>query len=241
MTYCVAAKLRDGLVFLADSRTNAGVDNISSVQKLHIYQQPGDRVAVIMSAGNLAITQRVHEHFQRPAAREIFQGCGSFSGIAEALGFAVREVYREDGMSLSSHGIDFNCTFIVGGQVGSEAPRLFQVYSAGNFIEAAPEGSYLQIGEYRYGKPILDRVLVPELPLAEAAKCLLISMDSTLKSNLSVGTPLSLAVCERGALAIPRSYTLTDNHPFLQTIRGAWSEQLRTAFSSLPNPHWSEL
>ena len=202
MTYCVAVKLDAGLVFLSDSRTNAGLDQIGTFRKMMVYERPGDRFMVMLSAGNLSISQQVREILQ---IEELDDGDGppitiwnatSMFDAARVLGAAVRRVYDQDGAALKKSGLDFNASMIFGGQIKGEAMRLFLVYSAGNFIEATRETCFFQIGESKYGKPVLDRMIRPSTPLDEAAKCVLVSMDSTLKSNLSVGLPLDLVVYE---------------------------------------------
>ncbi|MBU1361593.1 MAG: peptidase, partial [Gammaproteobacteria bacterium] len=212
MTYCVGIKLNAGLVFLSDSRTNAGLDHISTFRKMIVYEQPGDRVMVLLSSGNLSISQSVREILQieqlrEPAAEDADEAppitiwnAKSMFDATRVLGSAVRHVYDRDGEALKLAGLDFNVSFIFGGQVRGEGMRLFLVYSAGNFIEATTETPYFQVGESKYGKPVLDRVLTPETPLDEAAKCALVSMDSTIKSNLSVGLPLDLVVYEADKL-----------------------------------------
>ncbi|HEY8047695.1 MAG TPA: peptidase, partial [Ramlibacter sp.] len=197
MTYCVGIKLNAGLVFLSDSRTNAGVDNISTYRKMIVYEKPGDRFMVLLSAGNLSIAQSVREILQVEQLNEgnadeglTIWNAKSMFDAARVLGNAVRHVYDRDAKALDRNGVEFNVNLIFGGQVRGENMRLFQVYSAGNFIEATTESPYFQVGEYKYGKPVLDRVITPETALDEAAKCALVSMDSTMKSNLSVGPPL---------------------------------------------------
>lgn len=234
MTYCVATRLRDGLVFLSDSRTNAGVDQVSTFRKMAIFERPGDRVVVLLSAGNLAITQRVKECLDHGPEGERLWNASRFSEVAEAVGAAIRRVYEHDHKALESFGIDFNCSFLVGGQIAGETPRLFMVYAAGNFIEAQDDGSYFQIGESKYGKPILDRVIEPDLSLRDAAKCLLISMDSTLKSNLSVGLPLDLLIYPANRLAAGQPEVIDDRDAHFQSIRTRWGELLREAFQALP-------
>jgi putative proteasome-type protease len=197
MTYCVGIRLNAGLVFLSDSRTNAGLDQISTFRKMMVYERSEDRFMVMLSAGNLSISQSVREILQ---VERLDRGSGeepltiwnapSMFDAARVLGSAVRRVYEQDGPSLRAAGVDFNTSMILGGQIRGEAMRMFLVYSAGNFIEATRETCFFQIGESKYGKPILDRVLTPTTPLDEAAKCALVSMDSTLKSNLTVGLPL---------------------------------------------------
>jgi len=205
MTYCVAIKLKAGLVFLSDSRTNAGLDQISTFRKMIVYEKKDDRFMVLLSAGNLSISQSIREILQVEKIKETSALTGeeevitiwnakSMFDATRILGAAVRRVYERDAQSLKASGVDFNVSLIFGGQIKGENMRLFQVYSAGNFIEATSETPYFQIGESKYGKPVLDRVITPETPLDEATKCALVSMDSTLKSNLSVGLPLDLAV-----------------------------------------------
>ena len=211
MTYCVGIKLNAGLVFLSDSRTNAGVDHISTFRKMIVYEQPGDRFMVLLSAGNLSISQSVREILQIEELRETREdgeeppitiwNAKSMFDAARVLGSAVRHVYDRDAEALKHAGLEFNVSFIFGGQVKGEGMRLFLVYSAGNFIEATTETPYFQVGESKYGKPVLDRVLTPDTPLDEAAKCALVSMDSTMKSNLSVGLPLDLVVYEANRFA----------------------------------------
>lgn len=241
MTYCIAAQLDQGLVFLSDSRTNAGVDQISIFRKLHVFELPGDRVMVLMTSGNLAISQAVlnvlaQENAQRPDS--IWRVPNMFEA-ARRVGHAIRLVYERDAQALREQGVEFNINLIFGGQIGTAACRLFQVYAAGNFIEATPECPYFQIGEAKYGKPILDRVLRPDTPLDEAAKCALISMDSTLRSNLSVGLPLDLLVYEADALRVTHFSSIDEHNEYFAMIRGTWGERLRQVFAEIPDPLWS--
>ncbi len=240
MTYCVAMKLDTGLVFLADSRTNAGVDQISTFRKMAVFEQPGERVLVLMSAGNLAITQAVVQRLCEPRgadAASLWQ-VTSLAEAAHVVGDALRAVHGRDGAALKSFGIEFNASFILGGQIGGEAPRLFMIYAAGNFIEATPESPYFQIGEAKYGKPILDRVITPSATLDEAAKCALISMDSTLRSNISVGLPLDLLVYEAGALQVSKFVQIDQHNQYMQMIQNTWGERLRQVFQEIPDPVW---
>ncbi|KAB0583756.1 proteasome-type protease [Ideonella dechloratans] len=244
MTYCVGIRLNAGLVFLSDSRTNAGVDAISTFRKMIVYEKPGDRFMVLMSAGNLSISQSVREILQvekLPNGDDepiTIWNAKSMFDATRVLGAAVRRVYEQDGPSLKAAGIDFNCSMIFGGQIGDEAMRLFLVYSAGNFIEATRETCFFQIGESKYGKPILDRVLTPHTPLDEAAKCALVSMDSTLKSNLSVGLPLDLLVYEAGRLKSDHIAVLDEHNPYFQMIHTTWGQRLREVFESIDDPQW---
>mgnify|MGYP001348890893 FL=1 len=245
MTYCVAIKLNAGLVFLSDSRTNAGLDQISTFRKMIVYEKAGDRFMVLLSAGNLSISQSVREILQIEQIKDHEGGepitiwnARSMFDAARVLGSAVRHVYERDGAALQASGIEFNVSMIFGGQIRGEGMRLFQVYSPGNFIEATPETQYFQIGESKYGKPVLDRVITPDTPLDEAAKCALVSMDSTLKSNLSVGLPLDLVVYEANQYQSDRVVCIEDSNPYYQMLHGTWGQKLREAFDSLEQPIW---
>jgi putative proteasome-type protease len=245
MTYCVAVKLKAGLVFLSDSRTNAGLDQISTFRKMIVYEKPGDRFMCLLSAGNLSISQSVREILQVEKLQDPDGGepltiwnAKSMFDAARVLGSAVRHVYNRDGEALKRSGVEFNVSMIFGGQVKGEGMRLFQVYSAGNFIEATAETPFFQIGESKYGKPVLDRVITPDTPLDEAAKCALVSMDSTLKSNLSVGLPLDLAVYEANALQSDKITCIDESNPYFQMVRSTWGQKLREVFDSIEHPTW---
>jgi len=240
LTYCVATLLNDGLVFLSDSRTNAGVDNISTFRKMTVFERRGDRVLVLMSAGNLAITQSVMSQLQLAFhAHDTTMNLGTVSTLYEAatcVGAAIRSVHARDAESLKEHGLDFSASFLLGGQIKGESPRLFQLYAAGNFIEATRETPYFQIGELKYGKPIIDRIIRPETSLRDAAKCALISMDSTIRSNLSVGLPLDLAIYRRDRLMLDELRQIGPEDEYFQIVRSRWGSALRTAFTELPDP-----
>jgi putative proteasome-type protease len=245
MTYCIGIRLNAGLVFLSDSRTNAGIDQISTFRKMMVYEKPGDRFMVLLSAGNLSTSQSVRELLQ---LEKIDRGGGhepltiwnaeSMFDAVRVLGATVRRVYEQDGPSLKNAGVDFNCSMIFGGQIKGEAMRMFLVYSAGNFIEATRETCFFQVGESKYGKPILDRVLTPATPLDEAAKCALVSMDSTLKSNLSVGLPLDLLVYEEGKFASDQLVCIDDDNPYFRMIHSTWGQRLREVFEGIDDPRW---
>ena len=241
MTYCVGVRNRNGLVFLADSRTNAGLDQVSTFRKLHVFDVPGDRVLVLLTAGNLAISQSVASSLrvtmQDPAQKNITNVPNMFSA-AKVLGETVRKVHARDAKSLGEFGIEFNVSMILGGQIRGEPPRLFQIYSAGNFIEATDDTPFFQIGESKYGKPILDRVVCDDLTLDEVAKCCLISMDSTMKSNLSVGLPLDLLCYETDSLQVTRQQRIDHRDPYFARVREGWGRQLRAVFDELPNPEY---
>lgn len=241
MTYCVGMRLDAGLVFLSDSRTNAGVDQVGTFRKQTVFEIPGDRMMVMMTAGNLSISQSI-----RQLVSELIDDAGhtiwtapSVYDAARILGQAVRQVHERDAKTLADFGIEFNVSIIFGGQVKGERCRLFQIYSAGNFIEAHDENTYFQIGEAKYGKPIIDRVVTPATSLDDAAKCALISMDSTLRSNVSVGLPLDLLVYENNQLAVTHFVTIDDRNEYFQMIRSTWGDQLKSVFEGLEAPVWN--
>ncbi|NTV10250.1 MAG: proteasome-type protease [Zoogloea sp.] len=242
MTYCVGMLLDAGLVFLSDSRTNAGVDHINTFRKMNVLQRPGERVLVLMSSGNLAITQQLvsmlREAMSATDGRESLWTVPNLFEAARHVGEILREVHRRDAEALKNFGIDFGASFILGGQIGNEVPRLFNIYAAGNFIEATPETPYFQIGESKYGKPVIDRMLRRTTSLEEAAKCALISMDSTIRSNLSVGLPLDLVTMRTDALQIASHVSIDASHAYFAMIRNGWSQALSHAFDELPNPTW---
>jgi putative proteasome-type protease len=241
MTYCTGMLLDAGLVFLSDSRTNAGVDQISSFRKVSVYERTGKRVLVLLSAGNLAITQSVTSLLREHCEADSDVNLDSVPNLFEAarhVGEQLREVYRRDAAAMRDQGVDFSASLILGGQILGEPPRLFCIYSAGNFIEATPETPYFQIGEAKYGKPILDRVVTRSTSIAQAAKCALISMDSTMRSNLSVGPPLDLVCVRRDALRVLSHVNIDMDSAYFRMVRGTWSEALREAFHALPDPEW---
>jgi putative proteasome-type protease len=232
-------RLNDGLVFLSDSRTNAGVDQISTFRKMTVFEHPGERLMVLMSAGNLAITQAV----QQIVCERVGPGATSLwnaSGMLEAVRVIGDAVHGRDAAALKEAGIEFNCSFIFGGQIHGESTRLFHVYAAGNFIEATAENPYFQIGESKYCKPIIDRVVSPATALDEAAKCALISMDSTLRSNISVGLPLDLLVYEVDRLRVTKFVQIDQDNEYMQMIRTTWGARLRQVFSEIPDPTWRD-
>ena len=241
MTYCVAMHLNSGLVFLSDSRTNAGVDQVGTFRKMNVFENPGDRMMVLMTAGNLSISQSIRQmiaEYVGPDGQNIWT-VPSMYEAAQIVGDAIRSVYNRDAKALEQFGIDFNVSMIFGGQIRGERCRLFQMYSAGNFIESHDENPYFQIGEAKYGKPIIDRVITPSTPLSEAAKCALISMDSTLRSNISVGFPLDLLVYEEGMLCVNRFVTIDEHNQYFQMIRSTWGKQLKSVFEGIDNPVWN--
>ena len=240
MTYCVAICLKEGLVFLSDTRTNAGVDDIGTFRKMTIYQEGHDRIFTLLSAGNLAITQSVKEMLSHDMT---FEGVNLWNAMstydaAVVVGMAIRKVKERDEKALANAGIEFNCSFIFGGQVAGEKPRLFNIYSAGNFVESTLETCYFQIGEAKYGKPILDRVINYNTSLDLATKSALISMDSTLKSNISVGLPLDLFVYAINSFTKDKAITIDEANPYFAMIRNLWGQKLTEIVMSIQEPNW---
>lgn len=247
MTYCVAAKLNAGLVFLSDSRTNAGLDHISTFRKMIVYEKADDRFMVLLSAGNLSISQSIREILQVEQLKDregsdpiTIWNAKSMFDAARVLGSAIRRVYDRDAEALKNADVDFNVSLVFGGQIRGENMRLFQMYSAGNFIEATDETPYFQVGESKYGKPVLDRVLTPATPLAEAAKCVLVSMDSTMKSNLSVGLPLDLVVYEADTYKSDKIVCIDNDNPYYRMMHSSWGQKLREVFDSIEDPVWDD-
>lgn len=240
MTYCVGMRLDAGLVFLSDSRTNAGVDQVGTFRKMSVFENPGDRMMVLMTAGNLSISQSIRQLISDYVddRGDTIWTATSMHQAARIIGEAVRIVHHRDAKALQEFGIDFNVSIIFGGQIKGERCRLFQIYSAGNFIESHNENTYFQIGEAKYGKPILDRVITPATPLDEAAKCALVSMDSTLRSNISVGLPLDLLVYENEQLAITHFVTIDEKNQYFQMLRSTWGTQLKAVFEGIAAPIW---
>jgi putative proteasome-type protease len=244
MTYCLGLDLRDGLVLLSDTRTNAGVDHVSTFSKMHVVEIPGERVITLLSAGNLAVTQAVvnlvNEGIERTTGLETLANVPSMFRAAQLVGEAIRRVYVKDGEAMEAQNVAFDVSFLLGGQIKGRHLRLFQLYSAGNFIEATPDTPYLQIGEHKYGKPILDRVVHADMALEDGVKVVLISMDSTLRSNLSVGLPIDLLVYRRDSLRVGLRRRLTEEDAYLRLVRDGWSSALREAYQRLPRPGWME-
>lgn len=238
MTYGVAMSLDRGLVFAADTRTNAGVDNIAQYRKLNFWCQKGERVLVLLTAGNLAVTQAVVSLLNEQLSDRSTEGDHLFNApnmyrAARVVGNAIREVRNVDSPYLDAIKVGFNASFLFGGQIGSERPRLFQIYAEGNFIEATEDTPFLQIGEHKYGKPILDRVARSNMRLGEAAKLMLLSFDSTLRSNLSVGMPIDILVYERDSLEVRREKRIEADDAYFKKLSQAWSEALRQAFTTI--------
>ena len=243
MTYCVAMSVDSGMIFASDTRTNAGVDQIMRFSKMRVFARDGDRIIVTVCSGNLSITQNAINNIEKRAragdnALNIYNAESMFD-VARLLGDAMREVNERDGEYLMQNNIDSSANFLIGGQIRGEPPRLFRVYSEGNFIEATPETCYFQIGETKYGKPIIDRVINRKTGLLEATKCTLVSFDSTMRSNISVGLPIDLVVYETDKLSIKLQRRIEESDPYFQMVHTQWGEGLRRVFAQLPTPDWT--
>lgn len=240
MTYGVGVLLESGLVMASDSRTNAGVDNVSTFRKMTFFEKEGRHVACLLSAGNLSLTQAaisvIGEGRASKSADVNIDKAKSMFRVARIVGDALRKVHKTDAEHLHKHNTEFNATFLVGGQIKGERPRLFLVYAAGNFIEATPETSFFQIGETKYGKPVFDRLLSRSMPLADAAKLVLISFDSTIRSNLSVGMPVDLFCYEADSLKISHHKRLAEGDAYMAGIRRQWGAGLRKVFQDIAPP-----
>jgi putative proteasome-type protease len=238
MTYCLGILLSQGLVMASDSRSNAGVDQVAQVRKFDLFTVPGNRLIAILSAGNLATTQSVISELRGAAGSgrpDDLNAARSMFDVAHIVGDALRQTVGRDGPAVQPFG-DPNGSFLVGGQITGEAPRLFQIYSAGNFIEASKRSTFLQIGETKYGKPILDRSLTPECPLDEAAKLALLSFDATMRSNLSVGMPIDILRYEADSFSAANMTMLQEDDPYWTALRNAYGQGLAELVRSLPVP-----
>jgi putative proteasome-type protease len=240
MTYCVGVLLNDGVVFASDSRTNAGVDNFASFCKMTVFERPADRVLVLLSSGNLAGTQAVVSMLKqrgdakKDSDRTNIWNAQTMFDVAVTVSDAVRAVERRDGGHLAGSATPFNASFIIGGQIKGEPPRLFRTFAEGNFIEAGSDTPFFQTGEAKYGKPIIDRVIRPATNLSDAMKCVLVSFDSTMRSNLSVGMPIDLVCYERDALRVSIRHRFAPGDAYFTTLSKEWSEGVRAVFRSLP-------
>ena len=242
MTYCAGILLEDGLIFASDSRTHAGVDNFAKFCKMTVFERAGDRVIVLLSSGNLAGTQAVIGVLKQRgdagdgtpnlwSARTMFD-------VAVTVSNAMRDIEHRDGSYLEASDLTFNASFILGGQINGEPPRLFRIYAEGNFIEAGPDTPFIQTGETKYGKPIIDRVITPATSLTDAIKCVLVSFDSTMRSNLSVGMPIDLVCYERDSLAVTMRRRFDQGDPYFAALGKAWGEGTRAVFRQLPELQW---
>ena len=244
MTYCVAALVEEGIVFASDSRTSAGADNIATFGKMMVWEVPGKRVIVVLSSGNLATTQSVIALLKMRSKKANGQALPGgilrvpqMYDVVELLGATLREVVNRE-KEVRETGVDIDCSFIVGGQIDHKTPRLFRVYPEGNFIEATPQTNYFQIGETKYGKPVIDRVVKFQTPMKEVAKAFLVSFDSTMRSNLTVGLPIDLLVYERDSCKVTLKRRFLQGDKYVTELSGIWSAGLRRAFTEVPPVPW---
>lgn len=244
MTYCMGLCLDEGLVFASDSRTNAGVDYVTTYSKMHVFQPAHDRLFVILSAGNLATTQEVMNHIQRdidyPSGGANLANARYLFEAAEYVGQVSVNVQREHSPTLSQSGVSGETTLLIGGQIAGHPHGLMLIYPQGNYINASPETPYLQIGESKYGKPSLDRIVSPQLSLEDGAKLSLVSLESTARSNITVGPPFEIGIYRSGSLTLEQRFKFDRDNPYLLQVREAWNEGIRNAFRSLPGLVWNQ-
>jgi putative proteasome-type protease len=246
MTYCCGILVREGLVMIADTRTNAGLDNVSTFRKLHTFEKKGRHAFSIASAGNLSVTQNVlhlvHTGIDNPKTKksERLEDMTDMFSAAELIGRAVQKTGSNYAEAFEQANLKFEVSFLFGGQIKGAGPRLFMIYSAGNFIECTPDAPFLQIGEHKYGKPILDRAVNYDTDLYDALKIGLISMDSTIKSNLGVGLPIDIAVTRSGATEYETRHRIDASDPYFRDLRERWSSALRAAHMGIPRPQYGE-
>ena len=242
MTYCCGVLVRDGLVMIADTRTNAGLDNISTFRKLHVFRNPGERILAIATAGNLAVTQSVlstlSEGLPNPdtGEPETLMNAPTMFQAAQRIGKAIRHIHATEGKALQAEDVNFDVSFLFGGQIKGSRLRLFMVYSAGNFIECTVDTPYLQIGEHKYGKPVLDRAITYDVDVYDALKIALISMDSTMRSNLGVGMPIDVLVVRPDVCDADLNHRIEAGEPYFHDLRSRWSSALRAAHQGIPRP-----
>ncbi len=242
MTYCAAILVEQGLVMIADTRTNAGLDNVSTFRKLHVFAEPGDRVLALATAGNLSVSQSVisllTEGFENPETKELetIDRAPTLFRAAQLIGRVIRHVRATEGKGLEDAKLPFDVSFLFGGQITGGPMRLYMIYAAGNFIECGQEAPFLQIGEHKYGKPILDRAVTYRTELYDSLKIALISMDSTMRSNLAVGLPIDIAVIRRDALQAELVHRIEAAETYFHDLRERWSAALRAAHMNIPRP-----
>jgi putative proteasome-type protease len=244
MTYCCGILVRDGLVMVADTRTNAGLDNVATFRKLHVFEKKGERIMAMSSAGNLSLTQSVlstlNEGFEtEDGERETLLNAPTMFQAAQRIGRAIRHLHQIEGRVLEASDVSFDLSFLFGGQIKGGPMRLFMIYSAGNFIECTVDTPYLQIGEHKYGKPVLDRAITYDINLYDALKISLVSVDSTMRSNLSVGMPLDILIVHRDGLEAELKYRIEPGEPYFHDLRERWSAALRAAHNNIPRPPYA--
>jgi putative proteasome-type protease len=242
MTYCCGILVQDGLVMIGDTRTNAGLDNVSTFRKLHVFSEPGEKIMALASSGNLSLSQTVRstlvEGVTNPETGKVetLMDAPTMFKAAQFVGKVIRSVQSVEGKALAAASVEHEVAFLFGGQIKGGRLRLFMIYSAGNFIECTTDTPYLQIGEHKYGKPVLDRAISFETDLYDALKIGLISMDSTMRSNIGVGLPIDILVVRRDALAAELNYRIEAGEPYFNDLRESWSAALRAAHMAIPRP-----
>ena len=240
MTYCVAVATDKGLIFTSDSRTNAGIDQISTYSKMHRFGVEGQRQLVLLSAGNLATTQGVVSQIRRDIKNAAEKNLLNIPDLDEAADYIGRlNVAQQDKHATAGSSVNYEASFILGGQINQKRQAIFLIYPQGNHITTSPSTPFLQIGESKYGKPILDRILTTSTSLETAALCTLVSMDSTIRSNLTVGPPVELQIYELDSFTVERYQKFEENSQFLRDVCKVWDERLKDAFSQLPPLNWS--
>ncbi len=244
MTYCLAISVNKGLVFASDSRTNAGVDYVTTYSKMHSFVWPAERLCVLLTAGNLATSQAVvnalNTDLEEPGGHFSLRKGKHLHEVAHYVGRISQREQAQHASAMKQSGTSVEASFILGGQIAGQPPEIFLIYPQGNHISASPETPYLQIGENKYGKPILDRIITPETSLEDAARCALVSLDSTIRSNISVGPPVELCLHTAGSIVAPYHTRLTLSSPMYKTLYKSWNEGLRQAFASLPRFDWEQ-
>ena len=238
MTYCVAVTTDKGLVFVSDSRTNAGVDNVSSYSKMHRFETGADRRFVLLSSGNLATTQRVVQQLNREIQQSMPLNLMTVASMTDAADYIGHISVLQQGKHANT-GVSFEASFIIGGQIAGSNPEIYLVYPQGNYITASAYTPYLQIGEGKYGKTILDRILTPELNLETAALCAMVSMDSTMNSNMAVGPPIEVTIYPADSYSLERYYCFDEHSEYLRELRRSWDRNLKEAFNKLPPIAWA--
>ncbi len=245
MTYCLAISVNKGLVFASDSRTNAGVDYVTTYSKMSTFVWPDERICVLLTAGNLATSQAVvngiKSDLEEPSAKMSLRKGKYLHEVAHYIGQLSQKEQRQhaDALEKCDSG-GATASFILGGQIAGQPPAIYLIYPQGNYISASPETPFLQIGENKYGKPILDRIITPTISLEDAARCALVSLESTIRSNISVGAPVELAMHTNDAIEEPYHQTLSLNSPMYKSMQKQWNEGLRRAFSRLPRFEWED-
>jgi putative proteasome-type protease len=241
MTYCVAVSLKAGLVFVSDSRTNAGVDNVSTYSKMYGFGVPGERQFVVMSSGNLATTQAVISQIKRDIKQEASENLLNVENISDAAEY-IGNVSRnqQEKMGTGNGNANFEANFIIGGQIAGHKPACYMIYAQGNYITTSNDTPFLQIGEEKYGKPILDRIIKTSSSLETATLCALVSMDSTMRSNLTVGPPIEVTIYEADSLQPGRYHRFTEDSEYLREMKKSWDKLLKAAFKQLPPVSWSD-